>query len=502
MKASPLTPKTDPDPSRAESPRPRPNSPGAGSAPESSLLRSARRVFLVMGVIIALMEIIQHLQLAGFELDLLFIAEVLFYIVLLPFMGFVVLRQIDRSERARLQASERLIQQYALVRQLSSMSEWNELLSRVVELPHFFSPVSSTALYLRSADGSSYNLAVYWSEGTDSSSALPAAPLAQQVSCAGDACAPGVSALSLVDAGAKLYSLALCPGEAPVGVLQMTLSAGQQFSPLQVETLEGMAVDLALVLDRAALRSVALHQAQANLAERQGIARNLHDTLAQNIAYLRLKLEELVLEDNPSRQIVLIRKELSRMRDIADEAYHQVREAVADLHREENRDLAQVLLERALTVGERAGFSAKLRQRGVPRPLDLEIRRQAVYVCREALNNIEKYSRCSEVLLEMIWGEETLEINVIDNGSGFEPTGVNQRDHYGLMIMKERAATVGGKVEVFSTVGEGTTISLNLPYTLERTPVASGVVAPKEVSVISLWPALATSKPPSDPTKQ
>ena len=42
---------------------------------------------------------------------------------------------------------------------------------------------------------------------------------------------------------------------------------------------------------------------QANLAERQGIARNLHDTLAQNIAYLRLKLEEMVLEENPSRQI-------------------------------------------------------------------------------------------------------------------------------------------------------------------------------------------------------
>ena len=161
-------------------------------------------------------------------------------------------------------------------------------------------------------------------------------------------------------------------------------------------------------------------------------------------------------------------------------------------------DLAQVLLERARTVGERAGFSAELLQRGAPHPLDAEIQRQAIYICREAINNIEKHSRCSKVALEIAWGEQALEVTVADNGRGFDLEQVDQRGHYGLTIMKERAAIVGGTLEVFSTPGESSTIALSLPYTPGRAPAAA-VLNLQDAPEPNLQADLAGPRPPSTP---
>jgi signal transduction histidine kinase len=443
----------------------------AGNKPQSILVR-ARQILVAMGIIVGIMQIIQHFQYGQIQPNLFLFGEVVFYVIALPMMGSVVLNLIERSEQARRQASETITQQQALVSNLSSAAEWNELLGRVAEFPHFFLPVSTSALYLRDASlspgGETFSLAAFWGQGAADPGHIPNRLSGSQTpTCTVES---RLIQIENTPEHRQHWRLSLCLGSQVIGCLQMTLFAGQTLTPVQVETLSGAGTDLALVLDRAILRSLNVTQAQVNQAERHQIAHDLHDTLAQNIAYLRLKLEELLLEENPSRQIGLIRKELERMHSTADEAYTQVREALANLQGAEIHDLFQALRERAVMVGERAGFTAELRQRGTPRLLSAEQNRQITYICREALTNIEKHSRTSQVILELVWGDLELEINVTDNGVGFDPSKVNRRDHYGLTIMQERSAALGGEASILSTIGGGTTINLRMPYAVRMEP--------------------------------
>jgi signal transduction histidine kinase len=386
-------------------------------------------------------------------------------VVVLPLLGSVLLNILGRSEIERSQASQVLVQRYALVRSLSSAVEWNDLVEQVVEFPHFVLPVLNCGLYVYNEKTSEFELAGYWAQGEQAQEEEIAISVSrqEQQACLGEGFSQflptGPNAGS-----APLYRLMLCLGGKTWGLLQMRLPPGAAPSESQQDILNAVSTDLALVLDRAMLRSNVISQAAASEAVRRQIAHDLHDTLAQNIAYLRLKLEELLLEENPGRQISLIRGDLRRMSDTADEAYTQVRDTLADLQSGESRDLLEILQNRAQAVGERAGLEVIVSQEGTPQPaLDGLARRQAIYICREALTNIERHSRASRVNMTLSWEEDCLKISIQDDGIGFDPAAVDDRRHYGLMIMRERAESVGGELHIESTASQGTTVTLTVP---------------------------------------
>lgn len=432
---------------------------------QNKLVRSARRIMLAIGVVVALMQIIQHFQYNNLQVNLFLFAEVTFYVVVLPLMGSVLLNILSRSERERRQASQVLIQRYALVRSLSSTIEWNDLVQQVVEFPHFVLPVLNCGLYVFNEKTNEFDLAGYWAQGEQTPDDEIAISVSQeeQKACLGD----GFSEFhpAGADASAALqYRLTLCLGGKTWGLLQMRLPPDVVPSESQQDVLNVVSTDLALVLDRAVLRSNVISQAAATEAVRHQIAHDLHDTLAQNIAYLRLKLEELLLEENPGRQISLIRGDLRRMSDTADEAYTQMRDTLDDLQTGESRDLLEILQNRAQAVVERAGLEVIVNQQGTPPPaLDGLVKRQVIYICREALTNIERHSQAARVNMNLFWEQDCLRVSVEDDGAGFNPAAVDDRRHYGLMIMRERAESVGGELHIDSAVGQGATITLNVP---------------------------------------
>jgi len=431
---------------------------------QSSLLISARRIMVAIGVIVGLMQIVQHFQYNDLRIDLFLLAEVVFYVVILPLMGSSLLNLLARSERERSQAARALTQQYALVRSLSSEVGWNDLVEQVVEFPHFVVPVLTTCLYIRSEKTGQYDLAGYWGLGAQPPEDMQVSISAEEAeSCIDENCIT-FHKTGEEPGGAQRYHLLLCLGGKTWGLMRISLPSGVTPSESQAEVLNAISTDLALVLDRAMLRSNVISQAAASEAVRHQIAHDLHDTLAQNIAYLRLKLEELLLEENPSRQISLIRGDLRRMHDTADEAYTQVRDTLVDLQTGESKELLEILQNRARAISERAGFDIKVEEHGQPPDyLDGLIKRQVIYICREALTNIERHSQAVRVQMDLTWMSDCLTVLIQDNGIGFDPQVVDGRHHYGLMIMAERAESIGGELAIQSTEKQGTTITLTVP---------------------------------------
>src|SRR4030067_2668138 len=126
------------------------------------------------------------------------------------------------------------------------------------------------------------------------------------------------------------------------------------------------------------------------------------------------------------------------MRDIAVEAYLQVRGTLEELRPRGQADLAASLSAQVRILDDRAGFKVPVRSQGRPSHLPAHIQRQVLYVCREALNNIEKHAQADQVDLLLTWGESDLTVMISDDGRGFSPAKLGSEYQYGLTIMRER----------------------------------------------------------------
>jgi two-component system sensor histidine kinase DegS len=110
-------------------------------------------------------------------------------------------------------------------------------------------------------------------------------------------------------------------------------------------------------------------------------------------------------------------------------------------------------------------------------PSDLEL--AAYRIVQEALNNALQHAGASQVWVEVRFEEEHLALSVRDDGQGFEapdlPDALARQGHFGLMGIQERALLYGGQLIIHSTAGEGTRVTVRLPYPAQATPPNGGV---------------------------
>ncbi|RPJ50688.1 MAG: hypothetical protein EHM21_04465, partial [Chloroflexi bacterium] len=242
----------------------------------------------------------------------------------------------------------------------------------------------------------------------------------------------------------------------------------------EIRVLRSAAPVIALALEGALLQALAAEQAAASEAQRQQVAQNLHDTLAQNISYLRLKLDQLTGE-NAIREIGAVLQELERMRATAEEAYQQVRNTLDALNPIHSENLASTLFKQARAISERGGFKLRTSQAGASFILPAPVRQQILYLVREALSNIEKHANATNARLTILWLESELIIKVVDDGIGFNPLSVPADGHYGLWIMQQRAQEIGGTLKINAAAGNGgapgTEVTLWVPCPGQKPPV-------------------------------
>ncbi|MDR3576578.1 MAG: sensor histidine kinase [Anaerolineaceae bacterium] len=196
-------------------------------------------------------------------------------------------------------------------------------------------------------------------------------------------------------------------------------------------------------------------------AERQRMARELHDTLAQGLAGLILQLEAAdahISSSRPERAQAIIRQAMSRARDTLSDA----RKVIDDLRSGPN-DLEAAIRQEASRFSSASGIPCTL-EISLRGDLPEQLCQQTLRVVNEGLINIDRHARATQAWLHLSKDEQGLHIEIGDNGTGFDLDHcLNQAGHYGLKGIEERARLAGGSLEIATNPGEGTKLILRLP---------------------------------------
>ncbi len=257
-------------------------------------------------------------------------------------------------------------------------------------------------------------------------------------------------------------SIPLYAHEKKLGVLNVASPDWRELSQDDLDLLHAIGDLLGIAVERARLfaRSAQL----GALEERNRLAREIHDTLAQGLAAITLRLESvdalLDARADPERMRSAIAQALTLTRANLDEA----RRSVLDLRAAplEGQSLTKALQTLAGTVRLRQGRRVAFETTGGGRPLPTRIEIGIYRIAQEALTNVTRHAQATRAHLELTMTPETLRCVIDDNGRGFDPASIPS-DRYGVRGMSERARLLGGELRVASAPGEGTRIEVIIP---------------------------------------
>jgi signal transduction histidine kinase len=198
------------------------------------------------------------------------------------------------------------------------------------------------------------------------------------------------------------------------------------------------------------------------LEERQRLAREIHDTLAQGFASILVNFERAEQVDGLSSSPA--RPHLDIARSVAREGLEEARRMLAALRPEvlEQRGLPEALGRVCDDWSRRTGIASSLSVTGAPEPMHPDIELTVLRGTQEALTNVARHSGARTAAVTLSYMEDVLVLDVQDDGRGFVP-GAAAGVGYGLTGMEERARRLRGSFSVESTPGEGTTVSMTLP---------------------------------------
>jgi signal transduction histidine kinase len=227
-------------------------------------------------------------------------------------------------------------------------------------------------------------------------------------------------------------------------------------------------VQVALTLEN--LRLVEEARQAGILRERQRMAHEIHDTLAQGFTSIVMNLEAAEGVMTPG---------LGRARDHLDQARLTARESLTEARRLvwalrpeplEGASLPEALGRLAERWSGESGIASSVATTGTLRPLPSEVEATLFRVAQEALSNVRKHARgASRVALTLSYMGDTVALDARDDGEGFDldREAERKRDQhsggFGLKGMRERVESVGGTLSVESVIGEGTTLAVKLP---------------------------------------
>ena len=219
---------------------------------------------------------------------------------------------------------------------------------------------------------------------------------------------------------------------------------------------------------RSALETVRAREEAAAVFERQRIAREMHDNVAQTLFYLGANLREVgALVEAGERDEALA--ELRAAEGYLKEAHGRVRAVIADSsdRRDDGpEDLRESVQSVASRLAMRLGMRVECRVTGRPRP-PLHSREHVLAIIHEALTNARRHGRAGEAVVRVGAADEEpgggFSIEVSDDGSGFDPAGMTGEGSYGLAIMAERARLIGGQFALASAPGRGTRVTVRVP---------------------------------------
>lgn len=272
-------------------------------------------------------------------------------------------------------------------------------------------------------------------------------------------------------------------GSKPLGAI-CVVRLQRHFDAAEARALTLLANAAAIALENSRLIAARQRQTEENasLAERERLSADLHDNLAQTLGAMHLGMDQLA-HDITTGEVAQARFRVMALQQQMKRAYAQLRMSLTGLREtapaeDEFLDNVQAVL---------ADFEA---QSGLPVCLSVVgeaegsvtavIQKQALHILREALTNIHRHAQASQVQIAIARENNTLTLQITDNGIGFDSTQINSQYHLGLNIMYTRAERSQGKLTILTAPGQGTKLTATLPINF----IASRPMSPSHSEVI------------------
>lgn len=257
-----------------------------------------------------------------------------------------------------------------------------------------------------------------------------------------------------------LYAI-LPARDSVVGLIALEHRTTSHFRERDRELLEGFVEPAALAIDNARwfsrLRTVGADE------ERTRIARDLHDRIGQSLAYLAFELDRIVKTDAKGAPVT---EALEQLRGDVRGVVGEVRDTLYDLRTDvtDTQDISATIQQFLDRVANRSSLEAKLDARVTGR-LPLLQERELWRIAQEAITNVERHAAASKVVVTWKTDGSRALLMVVDDGIGFPEGRAGRLDSYGVVGMRERAASIGATLDVAGTEGVGTTVRCEIQPT-------------------------------------
>jgi signal transduction histidine kinase len=250
-----------------------------------------------------------------------------------------------------------------------------------------------------------------------------------------------------------------------VGCLCIATQTGREFSPREHDLLADMANQAGIAIERARREEGVGERAVAT--ERERLAREMHDTLAQLLGFVSFKTQaarEFLAQGRTDRAV----GQLDQLMTISEELYADTRELILGLSSETGpgRELMPALDDYVRRFSQFSGITTTFERDGIEgvrlAPLT-EV--QLIRVVQEALSNVRKHAQAAHAVVRFERVDEFARITVEDDGQGFDLARVahTQWPRFGMQSMRERVESVGGTISVRSVHGQGTKVTVQIP---------------------------------------
>ena len=208
---------------------------------------------------------------------------------------------------------------------------------------------------------------------------------------------------------------------------------------------------------------------KAVLEERTRLAREIHDGLAQTLAFL--KLEAARLQTYVSKgEVEAVTRALQACHQTLSEAYLDARQAIDNLRQVPDKALGAWLQTTAADFSTLTGMTVDVSNVCLEHVFPPNVKAQLIRIVQEALNNVRKHAQSCTVTISAFERDGEAILEVRDNGRGFSPGETQPASRYGLRSMRERAESIYADFQIASAPGAGTTVRLQIPIREKSNP--------------------------------
>ncbi|MEO1519294.1 MAG: GAF domain-containing protein [Cyanobacteria bacterium J06633_2] len=257
-------------------------------------------------------------------------------------------------------------------------------------------------------------------------------------------------------------------GNKPIGLISFAFRKTAAVTDEQLEFIQALINQATLAIHLTALAKE--NQSSVLTAERNRLAREIHDTLAQAFTGVSLQLEavrglasQATHNPNAAPQILSqVQIYIRRARDLARQGLSEARRSVLALRSEalETDELPEALRKVVAAAAHNTNLQTYFYLEGQPASLSDDLQLNLLRIAQEAITNTIRHSQATQLDMTLTFMEDYVRLRIADNGVGFDTASLLEVSGFGLVGIRERADRLGGTFELHSTLGVGTTLSI------------------------------------------